>query len=404
MVPDLRTSAHQIANYILAHSQTERSDRLWPSDPATFQTNPLNLAHGATGIALFLHETLGEIPDEVRTWMLAQPTSVQTYPPGLHFGLSGIAYAYWELGFTERAEELMALAFTSPLLYDDPTMLCGMAGWGWACLYFHERTQREHYLERAVEAGTRLLETAIETEAGLSWPYSVDDRVHFGFAYGSSGVALFLLQLAARTGDPAFERAAHRAFAYDLANGTMIPEGLQWQRFAGDNLVEPYWLHGASGVGTTAIRFYQHTGDEEYLKVAESIAASVRVQFAVLPGQWEGMAGLAEFHLDMYAATSKPVHLDSAMELAKSILWYRIDTPSGLAWPGRLLLRISTDFATGSAGIGSLFNRIGAARPRVAIDLPGTWRDGRVTADAAWNSHGSLALAGSRSSLTASLA
>lgn len=122
-------------------------------------TNPLSVAYGACGPALLLRsatsarEPAAALPAEVASWMLGQPLGTDTYPPGLYVGLAGIAWAFHDLGWEDRGEAVMAMLYESPLLYDEPGMFLGVAGWGLASLRFHVRTGKQVHLDRAVQAG-----------------------------------------------------------------------------------------------------------------------------------------------------------------------------------------------------------------------------------------------------------
>src|SRR5215216_4460702 len=146
--PIVQATIDETAAYLLATADFARSDRLWPADALVFATNPLSVAYGACGSALFLHsaDRLTERRD-VLDWMLARPLSTDTYPPGLYIGLAGIAYAFAELGLSREAEDVLQLAYQSPLLYEEPGMFLGAAGWGLASVDFHHRTGRRLYLE-----------------------------------------------------------------------------------------------------------------------------------------------------------------------------------------------------------------------------------------------------------------
>src|SRR5437868_1876016 len=89
---EVRETLFRLAQHVLASMDLKRKDRLWPADPVVFQTNPLNLAHGACGTALFLFDILGELPAEARAWLLNQPVDTASYPPGLYSGIAGVAW------------------------------------------------------------------------------------------------------------------------------------------------------------------------------------------------------------------------------------------------------------------------------------------------------------------------
>src|SRR5262249_31860595 len=149
-----------ISQYILSKSNVTREDRLWPSDYRLFSTNPLSVAYGALGTALFLKRALGELPETARQWIQERPVSLEVYPPGLFVGLSGMAWVFEELGLANKARTAINLAFQSPLLFDGSDVFYGAAGTGLASLYFFKRTREEEFLTKACELGDFLISKA----------------------------------------------------------------------------------------------------------------------------------------------------------------------------------------------------------------------------------------------------
>lgn len=194
---EMRDAISRTAEYILATADYSRSDRLWAADAQIFLTNPLSIAYGACGTALLLHQTTvpQDLPCEALDWIHKQPLRIKEYPPGLYLGLAGIAWALQELGSQESAAHAMSLAYSSPLLYTDPTMLHGAAGWGLASLHLFHRTGRQEYLTWALNAGDYLADTAQHVGDTCHWPSPGNDPTHYGFGHGASGIALFLLYL-----------------------------------------------------------------------------------------------------------------------------------------------------------------------------------------------------------------
>ncbi len=368
---ELELLARRIAEYVLSTTDLERTDRLWPADINALQTNPLSLAYGACGTLLFLQDVLGCAPAEAEHWVLQRQIAPHSYPPGLYVGTAGVALALLELGHEEKAMKVLGYTYESSLRFNDPTMFHGVAGWGLASLSLHQATGHDRCLTAAVEAGEHLLSTEELRSEGSCWRNSVDQQVHYGFAFGASGIALFLLYLHQATGEQRFLECARRGVAFETESAMDFSGKPKWVRFEGDLLTEPYWLHGAAGVGSTLIRFHHHLGDEMYLRLAESAADAAFSKFAVLPSQFEGLSGIGELMLDMYQFTGRNEYRIRALELVQSILSLRIERPAGLAFPGRLLLRISTDFGYGSAGVGAFFHRLASRGPRWLHDLAG---------------------------------
>jgi len=351
LLPDrLRAVIAGVVDDILSTTATDRADRLWPADVLVYQTNPLSLAYGACGTALVLRQELGDLPASVEAWILKQPLSTDVYPPGLYVGLSGIARAFAWMGHTDRALEVLNLAYTSPLLFAEVGVDHGMAGWGLASLSMYADYGESTHLDFAVRAGERLLELSAVDNEGRFWPTQFDGKVYLGYAYGTCGIACFLVRLYQATGDARFRAAAIEGMDFTLRHAHGIDERLQWPSHIGGRIVYPYWRLGGAGVGAALLRFHDALGDERYLVAARRVASGLRMLFAAVPGQFDGMSSVGDFLLDLYHATSDQEYCWQARDIGESILCFQIPTEGGVAFPGRLLMRLSSDYAHGSAG------------------------------------------------------
>jgi hypothetical protein len=379
-----------LAQHMLASMDPGRTDRLWPADVMVFQTNPLNLAHGACGTALYLHETLGEIPARVRQWLLDQPVTVAKYPPGLYSGIAGVAWCFAELGLAERGLEMFRLVTKSPLAFRLPDIFSGVAGWGLAALALYERTGEDWLGALACRAGDFLVETAERDENGAFWTDRDESIVRLGFAYGGSGIATFLLNLWKATGDERYLSTARGAMDFEVANAQERGDSLVWGAVPNSNEHRPYWLRGGAGAATALTRFAVMLDDQHYMDLARRAARGCNAFFSVSPHLFEGLASMGESLLDMYVATGEEAYLRSARQKASQILLYRMDTPAGLAFPGRYLLRISHDYGLGGAGVGMYLHRLLAPGPRRFHDILGDPPRHLSLADAACESKTSL--------------
>jgi len=365
---ELRDAIHEIARFVLSTTDTARSDRLWPSDPLVYTTNPLSLAHGATGIALFLQDVHGSIPGEVERWMLAQPVSEHRYPPGLYLGLAGVAYGFAELGHLDRAAQILRMVRSSSLRFADPSMYIGVAGWGMANLQLHRRTSAPEYLGDALEAGEHLLRSAEHVEGGVCWK-DWKNRIRLGFGYGQSGIALFLLHLFTLTAETKFLDCARSAMDFEAAHGQERGDALRWGGDPSDRGQSPYWLEGTSGVGTALIRFYARLGEQRYLDLAERAVSGSFSFIAASPHLFRGMGSIGDFMLDMFLFTGEEHYLLKAHDMAAKMLLFRLDRPEGTAFAGRFLSRLSNDYAYGSAGVGAYLLRLLERTPRRLHDM-----------------------------------
>ncbi|MDP9351425.1 MAG: lanthionine synthetase C family protein, partial [Chloroflexota bacterium] len=368
LIARIEETTKQAARYIVSTADYTRTDRLWPAHFQLFSTNPLSVAYGACGTALFLNETLG-VPESVKRWLLDHEVTVEDYPPGLFMGLAGIAFTLFEIGLHDRAEEVMRLTYRSPLLYREPNMFLGAAGWGLVSLYFYERTGKQLYLDRAVQAGEYLVGDARPDGETVYWRYNSDERVHFGYGYGASGISLFLLYLGLKVGRPAFLECARKGLEFDLSNRRDTPDGVSWVRYQNDFTTYPYMLHGNAGIGAVILRFAHHLGDQRYRALAEEVAESIVLKWSALPSLLEGLSGIGEYMLDLFRFTGDESYRDRALDMAETLLWYKLDTPEGVAFPCRWLSRISNDYATGSAGIGLYLARLVRPGRRLFLDL-----------------------------------
>ncbi|HYR09513.1 MAG TPA: class III lanthionine synthetase LanKC [Longimicrobium sp.] len=369
LVASLPALTAGMARHMVATADPARADRLWPADYTVFMSNPLSLAYGACGTALFLLDEAGGLPPELEAWILERPLSTTLYPPGLYTGLAGVAWTLEELGHPERAREVFAMACESPMRLADPTLFQGAAGWGMTGLMLHERSGDRGPLEAAREAGEHLLACAAESDEGLSWTNALDGEVRHGMAYGASGIGLFLLRLHQATGEGRWVEAARRAMDFEVAHARTPRGRLKWGRNPGSRLVEPYWLHGGAGIGAALVRFHQVLGDPGYLALAERAADTAFTRYTVAPGVLEGLSGIGELLLDLHAATGEPRHRRRAADIAASVLGYAVEKPTGIAFPGRHLLRLSADYGHGAAGIGLFLRRLARPGPRRFHDL-----------------------------------
>lgn len=366
----VRGALRKTLDHMLSSAEYDRTDRLWIADSQVLLTNPLSLAHGACGPLLLLHVAHPQgIPDEVVDWVLDRELSPDEYPPGLYSGLAGIAYAMREVGLDDAADAALEHLYRSPMLFDEPHLALGAAGWGLISLYQYRRTGNQVHLDWALRAGESIREAVRLDADSACWPVIQEGRVHYGFGYGASGIALFLLHLARTTRDDRFLRLATQGLDFDLEHKVEGELGWSWLRYEGDHIVRPYLIHGSAGIGSVAIRFAALLGKEQYLSAARQIAHDLSIKFTVSPGLFEGLAGIAEFMVDMFVFTGDEIYRSMALDMAETILWFQVPAAGGISWPNRTIGGVSSDYATGAAGIGLFFARLLSPGPRLVLDI-----------------------------------
>lgn len=365
----LRRTLDGIAREILSSADTRRSDRLWPASPQVFYTNPMNVAYGACGTALFLHRMFGELPPEILNWMTEQKLTPDRYPPGLYTGLAGIAWTFDYLGFHEKAESILKMTESSTLMDDIPEILFGLAGWGLTCLYFYHRTRNPNYLSMAKQAREKILRLLKTDDHGLYW-IDRDGTIYHGYGHGSSGIAWFFLNLYRYTRVTDDRQTAIDLLQYEMANALEVNGTLTWFYTNKNRTQAPYWRLGAAGIGSVFVRASIILNDPWWLEQAKKIAGYLSGKYAVAPGLFLGLSGIGEFFIDMYRATNDSFYLHRAFQIARSILLYRISRKQGYAFTGIYLMRICHDLAHGSAGTGLFFLRLlNPDMPRPYMDI-----------------------------------
>jgi len=353
------------ADHWLRCATTNRADRLFPADPKVFVTNPMSLAYGACGVAYALKTLTGAVPQEITDWILRQSVDAKTYPPGLYLGLSGIAWALWELGFHELAERLMKESHGHPGLEESADLFYGLAGWGLAQLRFFLNTGDELYLDQAILAGTTLARTTREEDGLCYWPED-DGGVALGFAHGSSGVSLFLLYLALATGDEQYLDLGRRALGFDLSQPGKNSDGYSTWRMRRDpgSTMLPYLRYGTAGVGLATVRYHWLLGEARYREALERMHPDVDRKYAIFPGRSIGLTGMGEFLLDLAATPGFEQRAEASLRrLISGLLLFQVETEKGTGFPGYELFRLSADVGTGSAGVALFLHRYLTRRP-----------------------------------------
>ncbi|MEA9580419.1 class III lanthionine synthetase LanKC [Xanthomonas nasturtii] len=360
-----------IVQYAMHHATTNRSDRLFPSDPTVFVTNPLSVGYGACGVALALKTLTGEVPAFIRDWILHHPVAAEHYPPGLLLGMSGIAWTLLELGHHESALAILESSRKHPIA---PTfdLSYGLAGQGLTSLRFYRATARAEDLAHAMMCGDRLLEARSRAGADVGLAWVGPDGVLFGLARGASGIALFLLYLHLATGDNKYIEAGREALDFDLATAISMNDGLLFpNRNGAERSVVPYYEFGSAGVGAVLLRYHRLIGDERYLTALRGIKNATIRRYAIFPQKAFGLAGLGDFLIDMANHGIDEIEcLQGAHRVARGILLFQMRRgEEGIAFPGDELWKISCDYLTGSAGIGLFLGRLHSrAAPEFFLD------------------------------------
>ncbi|MHA6619501.1 class III lanthionine synthetase LanKC [Pseudonocardia sp. DLS-67] len=310
-----------IVTGILAAATPDRQDRLFPGDIAQFGPGgATGFAHGAAGVLHVLNAVgAGRFPRHER-WLLDALGRNPPARPGFWHGKHGVATVLAELGYHQRAGELA----DGPV--DDVTshtLEHGLAGIGIGLLAV------PGFADRAMEVGERLeAMPATRTPGGL--------------LRGWSGPALLFVRLFEHTGDRGWLEAADRAIGRDL--DTCVPAAGGAMQVRDDSArTVPYLGTGSAGIALAATQLAAHDPHAPNVAALPLLLRACRAEFTVHPGLTTGRAGLV-----LALATAG----DAGAERQLSRLeWHTTPFGGGTAFPGDHLLRLSTDLATGSAGV-----------------------------------------------------
>ncbi len=366
---DLDRIVRSVADYLIGTADVEREDRLCPGDLTVFETNPLSVAYGTAGVLHAIYQLTGEVPEGLSAWLTRRQVTNELYPPGLYMGQAGVAWVAGEIGLPEVALNIMRSVRNHELLFRSHDVLHGCAGYGLACLKMWMNGHGDEFLDDAVGVGDHLISSAVRSDHGVHWP-GQEGAVAHGYAYGSSGVALFLLYLHLATGLQQPIDTGRQALDFDLAHGV-------WQDSAfvgfpaivsvhGEDFNQTprcYWDAGTAGVITTLVRYLAVRRDPSLEKWLDPLAANVSHKYAVMPQLFHGLAGLGNALIDIWEYTGNETHRAGAWQTAEGVLLFQIGALEGTGFPGEQAMRESADFASGAAGIGLFLDRLRKADP-----------------------------------------
>ncbi|WP_113702805.1 class III lanthionine synthetase LanKC [Nonomuraea lactucae] len=349
--PELRDAMRRA---ILASATPGRDDRLFPGDVAQFRPGGgLNLAHGAAGVLYALAATgAGRLP-EYEGWLRERALRpVQGSGLGLYDGLHGIAYALDRLGRRQDALDVTGICLREKWEVLESALHSGLSGIGLNLLHLGLR----HGESELTRAGMRAVDICAERLGG---PGDVPETSggagpRAGLMYGSSGPALLFLHAYEHTGDRALLDLAEVALRQDLRRCRTAQDGsLQvdqgWR-------VLPYLDEGSAGIGLVLTRYLSHRDDPGLTTALAALRLVAGAGFFVQPGLFTGRAGiiaaLADDSRDQAVDTVVDTAVDTVVDAqVKGLRWHALPYGGGLAFAGDQLLRLSMDFATGTAGV-----------------------------------------------------
>lgn len=374
---DLKRVITDGIDYLVTSMRPADTERLWPCGPSGTLTDPCNVQHGAAGILGVLSQALRAAPDPAladavgtaANWLSRHVGREPRALPGLYFGRSGTAWALLDAGRVLGDERLVRqavdLARRVPLRWPNPDVCHGTAGAGLTQLRFWEETGHGDFLDRARQAADALVAAARRRDGLVRWPIPADfasqlaGLVHYGFAHGVAGIGAFLLAAGHATGEARYLDLAVAAADTLVAVAERDRGAAYWPSGERTGPRKTHWCSGSSGVGTFLTRVWQHTRDDRYGELAaESAVAVRRSRWHAGPAQCHGLAGDAEFLLDLAEVSGERRYRDWADELAASIYVRHALRDGRMLAPDETATEVVPDFNTGLSGVLALLLRL----------------------------------------------
>jgi class III lanthionine synthetase len=350
---------------IRASATPDRGDRLFPGDIDQFRVTGggLGLAHGAAGVLYALSQAAGVRVPEYEEWLATHAAE----PPqgtrlGLYSGLAGVAYTLARLGKLDAAVAVARGCLDERWHRLGHDLYDGLAGFALAMMSVGDRAG-----EPALSAaGMRAAETVaapylaapyLGTPSGAAGQRAADGSgAPVGLLRGGSGKALLFIRMYERTGNPGYLAAAEGAIAADLAGCVTDRHGALQVNDKGWRTL-PYLGGGSAGIGMVIDQFTAHRGNEAFAAAARGIRLAASSGFYVQAGLFYGRAGMIACLAS--ARDAAPAGDDSGRAATARAIgthvgrlgWHAVRYGGGLAFPGDMLLRLSMDLGTGTAGV-----------------------------------------------------
>ncbi|MFF7775201.1 class IV lanthionine synthetase LanL [Streptomyces tanashiensis] len=204
--------------------------------------------------------------------------------------------------------------------------------------------------DRMLASGTARLTPAGSDTAGSA-------ALREGIAHGEAGVARFLLEYGAATGDPDPVGRSGKAAAHLAA---VTPDIIAAAARPGATRRYGSWCRGLAGIGSVLVGAADHLDEPGYLDLAQRAARACAALAPRMPlvSQCCGLAGVGELMVDVAEASSSEEFWDAAETVALLILSRSGGTWSRPVFPDTGLARPSATWAGGSAGVLAFFRRL----------------------------------------------
>lgn len=327
----------------------------WKSDRRAKDKNPYCFAYGISGICYSLLQ-LGKDSREIFCNRLLD-VDFRDLAAGLYVGSAGVSWTALQIGCEEIAKKAFDASLENVINYEDLSLYYGRAGVGYQALCLF-RDLGDTYFSEVAKTEARLISEALVPEGSgqLFHESSTGERL-IGLAQGGAGIAFFLCELYAVSGNQEYLQTAKRLILSDFTaarwrSGGFIgfPEKISND---GKPMTSPScYLHsGTSGVVKAAIRYLDFQTDSEVVRKLDRFVVDIERKYTSFPQYEKGLAGVLHT-LNIIKDRSDRKGLQKASyEAVRGLVITAIDTEYGVTFPGDQGRETALDFATGAAGI-----------------------------------------------------
>lgn len=312
-------------------STPDRPDRLFAATPSGPDTlGGYSLDHGAAGVLYALHQAGVEVPVCYVRWLINAVRRDDDPLPGLYDGLHGVAYTLDLLGHREEALAIVdrceSLEWTTAA-----NLASGRAGIALNLLYFAAVTGDRCLEDRAVKLADSIAPVAGNHDA-------------IGLLHGPTGIAALFCRLHQLTGDAGYLDRAERALSPDLARCTTTDGSVLLEH---PTTKLPYLDGGTWGLAVVLRYLLAHRPDETLSALLTGIRRTCELIYVHHPGLLRGRAG----GIATLAGFADPADTPALLTQIRRLAWHARSYDGAIAFDGPRAPRLSTDLATGSAGV-----------------------------------------------------
>lgn len=221
----------------------------------------------------------------------------------------------------------------------------GIAGLGMLYLKLYLYNQGNHFLVKTQDIGNEIIKNVDINK------YELEE---VGLYNGMTGVSLFFYYLHQLTGNKKYADFGLKALKKDLEKGKKVNDELLFPYTTNTNedIYYPYLYFGTAGVLTVVARYLNiYNNDTKLNNLFDLLINGCDTEYTIDTTLNSGLAGIVNVFYDLGVILNQKKYTVRAHHLLANISHIMVPTDKGINCPGKLLLRYSSDYSEGAAGI-----------------------------------------------------